>query len=73
MALRNRKEAETNKLKGVVRSADESKLEFGRFVNLQNLIPSGIAHLKKKRGVEILTSATISPLVHNIAYALAAP
>lgn len=59
--LRNRKDNETNELKGVVLAADESKLALGRFVLLQNWIINGIAHLQKKRGVVILSSDAVSP------------
>jgi hypothetical protein len=51
MALRHRKESEAHQLKGVILSADEKKLELGRFTKLQNWIPAGIYSLKKKRGV----------------------
>lgn len=61
MALRNRTDHETDRLKGVVLSSDPAKLEFGRFVRLENFIPGELTSLKKKRGVVALTSTEITP------------
>jgi hypothetical protein len=65
VALRNRKDIETSKLKGVVLATDPIKLEFGRFTQLANWIPADIDSLKKKRGVLALISNLTSP-VHPI-------
>jgi len=59
--LRNRKDIETDKLKGVTLAADPIKLEFGRFVHLENWIPGDVNSIKKKRGVLALSSDSISP------------
>ncbi len=61
MALRNRQEIESTKLKGVILSAEPTDLELGRFTVLQNWIPAKLNSLKKKRGVQAFTSTVIVP------------
>lgn len=61
--LRNRKELDETKLKGVILSADPAKLQVGRFTSLQNIVPKGLAHLRKKRGVELLRSSSVTPTI----------
>jgi len=63
MALRNRNEVETDKLKGVVLAGEEADLEPGRFVYLQNWIPSTINSIKKKRGGVALSTTSVTPTV----------
>ena len=55
------KAAEVRQLKGVILAAEESQLKFGQFTELANWVPTGFAHLKKKRGVSILSSSVVSP------------
>src|SRR5678809_654415 len=58
--LRNRKDIETDKLKGVTLAADPIKLEFGRFVHLENWIPGKLYSIKKKRGpIQLVSSETV--------------
>lgn len=51
MPLNNRKEAETQKLLGVVLDTDETKLPLGAFIKLQNWTPGLLLSVRKKRGV----------------------
>lgn len=54
--LRNRRDIETGKLKGVQLAIDPAKLEPNRFTRLANWIPARVNSLKKKRGVLSLSS-----------------
>jgi hypothetical protein len=59
--LRNRVEKEESKLKGVDLVSDD--LELGSFESLQNLIPTKIYSLEKKRGVGALSTTPITPTI----------
>jgi len=51
MPLRNREENETQDLGGVLTAADDTKVQFGRFVQLTNWVAGKLKSIKKKRGV----------------------
>lgn len=51
MPLRQREENETQDLGGVLDSADDTKVQFGRFVSLSNWVFGKLKSIKKKRGV----------------------
>ena len=53
--LRNRKQQESTKLKGVDLIDDESDLDLGSFTTLQNWIPADVYAIKKKRGTSPLS------------------
>jgi hypothetical protein len=57
--LRNRKQEEAQKLKGVDLIDDETDVQLGSFTSLQNYIPADVYAIKKKRGVSALTSDPI--------------
>jgi hypothetical protein len=61
MALKNRKDIETNELKGVVLAVDESKIKPGVFVRLSNWKASGVNSIQKKRGVLALATEALAP------------
>lgn len=60
--LRNRKEDEALKLKGVNRVDEETDLELGEFEELRNFIPSKIYAFKKKRGVGSLNECSLADI-----------
>lgn len=59
--IRNRKDIEVLKLNGVDLSYTPSKLDSGKFERLENWVPGQLYSMKKKRGVEALSSDAISP------------
>jgi hypothetical protein len=63
MALRNRKQEEATKLKGVNLTDEVTDLELGWFSSLQNFVGADVFSLKKKRGVAALSTDAITPTV----------
>lgn len=61
--LRNRKELDVTQLGGVILSADADELKPGRFTDLQNIVQSNVYSARKKRGVEILSTSSVSVTV----------
>ena len=61
--LRNRKQQEATKLKGVDLIDDESDLDLGSFTALQNWIPADVYAIKKKRGVSPLNPNALNNIV----------
>lgn len=59
--LRNRKDTDVTKLRGVDLSRTPTKLDSGLFEHLENWVPGQLYSMKKKRGVELLETASTSP------------
>ena len=76
--LRNRKQQEATKIKGVSLVDEETDLELGQFTSLQNWIPSGVYAIKKKRGItplnpnalNVITTEAEEPITTEDAFTL---
>ena len=58
--LRNRKNQEAGKLKGVNKVDEETDLGLGEFTSLQNWIPADVYAIKKKRGIRPLNPNSLN-------------